>query len=56
MCIRDRLGKVRVARGQAESGRKEIAAALPGLTNGLGPGHATTQEAQDLLRQLVAHQ
>src|SRR5262245_51157611 len=31
------LGKVRLAQGQAESGRTEIAAALPGLTNGLGP-------------------
>ncbi|HUL66728.1 MAG TPA: serine/threonine-protein kinase [Burkholderiaceae bacterium] len=48
------LGQVRFALGDIASGRTELVAAIPGLRNGLGAGHAATLEAQRLLQDSLA--
>jgi len=48
------LGRVRIALGDVTSGRTELAAALPGLRNGLGAGNPATLEAQRLLQDSLA--
>jgi tetratricopeptide (TPR) repeat protein len=48
------LGRARLALRENTSGRAEVAAAIPGLTNGLGNEHPTTLEAQRLLQEALA--